>query len=186
MTRNRKRLPPSVRDEVLREAGYMCGNPACRHILTLEVHHMIWVKDDGGDDPANLLALCPNCHSLHTTGIIPSSAIRHWKGMLHALNHAFSRESMDLLLFLMQSNAKRMWLSGDGVLRFAGLIAAGLVEFGEQVWANALSVPGPPPSSSHKLKLTAKGEALVNAWVAGDEDAYRTVLEGPGNNEVVG
>jgi len=37
-------------------------------------------------------------------GHIPESAIRHWKGMLVAMNHAVSKESMDLLLYLHQSN----------------------------------------------------------------------------------
>ncbi len=155
----------------------MCGNPRCRHILTIELHHMVWVKDDGGNDPTNLLALCPNCHSLHTYGHIPPSAIRHWKGILHALNHAFSRESMELLLFLKNKTAQKMWLSGDGVLRFAGLISAGLVNFGEQAWKNFMSMSGTAPSSSHKLRLTSIGDALVDAWLSGDEDAYRKVLE---------
>ena len=134
-------------------------------------------KDDGDNDPTNLIALCANCHNLHTHGHIPQSAIRHWKGILHALNHAFSIESMDLLLFLKNKNAQKMWLSGDGVLRFAGLISAGLVNFGEQAWMNAISFPGPAPTSSHKLCLTSKGDALVDAWLSGDEDAYRKVLE---------
>jgi len=183
MTRNRKHIAPSTRDEVLRESGYMCGNPTCRHVLTLELHHMVWIKDDGGNDPTNLIALCPNCHSLHTAGHIPSSAIRHWKGILHALNHAFSRESMDLLLFLNSKDAQKMWLSGDGVLKFSGLIAAGLVKFEQQAWMNTISIPGPAPSSSHKLKLTEKGEALIAAWLAGDEDSYRKVLEEGGSTD---
>ena len=61
---------------------------------------------------------------------------------------------MDLLLFLNSEDAKKMWLSGDGVLKFSGLIAAGLVKFGEQARMDVISVPGPAPSSSHKLKLT--------------------------------
>lgn len=179
----RKAIPPSVRDEVLQETGYMCGNPTCRHILTLELHHIVWVKEGGSNDASNLIALCPNCHSLHTHGHIPASAIRHWKGILHALNHAFSRESMDLLLLLKTKDAQKMWLSGDGVLRFAGLIAAGLVEFGEQVWMNQLSIPGPAPASSHKLKLSRRGEALVDAWLAGDEAAYVRSLDEGGQSD---
>ncbi len=88
---------------------------------------------------------------------------------------------MVLLLFLKNKDAQKMWLSGDGVLWFAGLISAGLVTFGEQAWMNILSIPGSAPSSSYKLKLTPKGEALVDAWLAGDEAAYRKVLESSGN-----
>ncbi|MEW5948386.1 MAG: HNH endonuclease signature motif containing protein [Thermodesulfobacteriota bacterium] len=146
--------------------------------MTLELHHIVWVKDDGGNEPTNLIALCPNCHSLHTHGHIPDDAIRHWKGILHALNHAFSKESMDLLIFLSKKDVNKMWFSGDGVLKFAGLIAAGLVRFDEQVWANTLRMSGPAPTSSHKLKLTDKGKALVDAWLNGDEEAYRNALSG--------
>src|SRR5437762_14381541 len=98
----RKRRAPtsSIRDEVLREAGYKCANPTCRNILTLQLHHIVWVKDGGGSEPYNLVALCGHCHDLHTQGHIPASAVRHWKGLLVALNQAFSRESSELLLYL--------------------------------------------------------------------------------------
>ncbi len=84
---------------VLLEAGFKCANPRCRHIITLEVHHIVWVKDGGGNEPDNLLALCPNCHSLHTAGHIPQSAIRAWKSLLVSLNNP-NRLSADLLLLL--------------------------------------------------------------------------------------
>jgi 5-methylcytosine-specific restriction endonuclease McrA len=81
----RRDPPPSVRDEVLREAGYKCANPTCRNVLTLQPHHMVWVKDGGGSAAINLIALCGHCHDLHTQGHIPATAISHWKGLLHAL-----------------------------------------------------------------------------------------------------
>ena len=74
-------------------------NPTCRHILTLELHQIVWVKDGGANDPENLLALCPNCHSLHTQGHIPAYAIRTWKSLLLALNSA-NHVTADLLLML--------------------------------------------------------------------------------------
>lgn len=122
---------PGVRDEVLREAGYKCANPTCRNILTLQLHHMVWVKDGGGSSALNLIALCGHCHDQHTHGHIPASAISHWKGLLHALNHAFNKESMDLLLFLSHEGIENVWYTGDGFLKFAGLVAAGLVEIAE-------------------------------------------------------
>jgi hypothetical protein len=102
----------------------MCGNPRCRHILTLELHHIVWVRDGGNNEPSNLLCLCPNCHALHTRGHIPQQAIIHWKGTLEALNRAFSRESRDLRLYLHKTQSKGIWYTGDGLLRFAGLISA--------------------------------------------------------------
>ena len=83
----RRTIPPATRQAVLLEAGYKCANPVCRHILTLELHHIVWVKDDGANDLDNLLALCPNCHSLHTAGHIPASAILAWKSLLQSIGN---------------------------------------------------------------------------------------------------
>lgn len=176
-TQTRRTIPTSVRDEVLREAGYKCANPVCRHILTLNLHHIVWVREGGGNEATNLIALCPNCHSLHTSGHISDAAIRHWKGMLHALNHAFNKESMDLLLFLRHEDAQKMWFSGDGVLKFAGLIASGLADFSQHCFTTIPSSTGPPLSSTHKLKLTEKGKILVDAWLSGDENTYATLIK---------
>ncbi len=158
------------------EAGYMCANPACRNIIIMEIHHIVWVKEGGGDEPSNLLALCPNCHALHTKGEIPQAAIRHWKGMLVALNEAFDRRGMDLLLFL-NKQWKETYYSGDGLLQFAGLIAAGLVEQGASI-GGGLWGGGTPATSVHQLILTERGKLLVEAWLAGDEDKYRALVAG--------
>ena len=180
----RKRRAPtsSIRDEVLREAGYKCANPTCRNILTLQLHHIVWVKDGGGSDAMNLIALCGHCHDLHTQGHIPASAIRHWKGLLHALNHAFNRESMDLLLFLSRSSIENVWYTGHGFLRFAGLVAAGLVEIAESQFAvgvryGSSSAPTTPPTTALRVRLSEKGRMLVDSWLRGDEAQYKSSLE---------
>lgn len=185
--KRRRRTPLSqlVRDEVLREAGYMCANPRCRHILTLHIHHIVWVKEGGSNDPNNLVALCPNCHTLHTQGYIPAEAIKHWKGILHALNNAFNKESLDLLLFL-YSTSEKIWYSGDGVLKFAGLIAADFAEIIQSQSGRGLTkqVGGAffgyddmmlPPGSAHRLALTEKGRAFIESWMTGDEAGLRSV-----------
>lgn len=158
----------------------MCGNPRCRHILTLELHHIVWVRDGGGNEPSNLLCLCPNCHALHTAGHIPQSAILHWKGALEALNRAFNRESRDLLLFLHATDLESIWYTGDGLLRFASLISARLVEIAEikhgegakeRVKGGFLgdyTVEQTPPSTACMVRLSERGRHLVKAWLAGD------------------
>lgn len=167
-----------MKQEVLLEGGYFCANPVCRHVLTLEVHHIVAVKDCGGNDPANLLALCPNCHARFHRRHIPPEAIRHWKGMQVALNEAVGRQSVDLLLFLRKY--ADIWYSGDGVLPFARLIARGLVE----IDATDFSFMAPNEgrlfrSSGHRLKLTDEGALLVEAWVAGDEIKFRRLVGAP-------
>jgi len=49
----RTKISESTKQIVLLEAGYKCANPICRHVLTLELHHIVWVKDEGGDKPEN-------------------------------------------------------------------------------------------------------------------------------------
>jgi HNH endonuclease len=173
----RQKISPSVRDEVLREAGYKCANPTCRNVLTLQLHHMVWVRDGGKNDATNLIALCGHCHDMHTNRHIPASAISYWKGMLHALNHAFNKESMDLLLYLSRPSFENIWYTGDGGLRFAGLVAAGLVEIAESRFSAGIrygkdGVPAAPPTTALRFRLSDKGRLLVNSWLAGDEAAY--------------
>ena len=176
MPNNRKTITTALRDEVLREAGYKCANPTCRNIITLQIHHMIWVKEGGENSANNLIPLCGRCHDLHTQGHISTTAIEYWKGMLHALNHALNRESMDLLLFLTGHSIENIWYSSDALLRFAGLIAAGLVDiinsrFAEGVrWG--LWPPTSPPTTALRLRLSNKGRLLVDSWPQGDQEAY--------------
>ena len=180
--KKRKRPALSVRDEVLREAGYKCANPTCRNILTLQLHHITWVKDGGGNEATNLLALCGHCHDMHTQGHIPDTAIAHWKGLLHALNHAFDRQSMDLLLYLNTTGIENVWYTGDGFLRFAGLVAAGLVEVAESQYAVGArygnSAPTSPPTTAIRVRLSEKGSILVDSWLLGDAAKYAASLSG--------
>jgi hypothetical protein len=162
---------------VLLEAGYKCANPTCRHILTLELHHIVRVKDGGANNPENLLALCPNCHSLHTQGHIPAHAIRTWKSLLLALNSA-NHVTADLLLMLAADEervasgdpktvAPRFRFTGDRLPAPAGLLSSGLITIsarysGANAWGSSMP--------SFEVSLTEKGKALLSAWRSGTED----------------
>jgi hypothetical protein len=84
--------------QVLIEAGYRCGVPTCRNILAIDLHHMEEVREGGGNQAANLLALCPNCHALYHRGTIPKEAIYAWKQVLVSLSAAFDLKTIDLML----------------------------------------------------------------------------------------
>ena len=157
----RKALLIDVRKRVLHEAGYKCGNPICRCILTLDIHHLVPVSEDGADEPENLLALCPNCHALHHKGEIPVESLRAWKMLLLAVNEAFDRRSVDLLLAL--DKVGTTYVSGEGVLECASLIAAGLVKRGSYSTGGAIP--------TYSVSLTDRGRAMVNAWKQGDQEA---------------
>jgi hypothetical protein len=158
---NRKALSVAVKHQVLHEAGYKCGNPVCRTILTLEIHHLERVADGGGDGPENLLALCPNCHALHHRGEIPLESLRAWKMLLLAINEAYDRRSVDLLLML--DAVGMVYVSGDGMLECASLIAGGLVE--RKVFNTGRPIP------NYGVHLTDRGRALVGAWKQGNQVA---------------
>ena len=157
----RKSLPVDVKRLVLHEAGYKCANPVCRTFLTLDIHHLVPVSEKGVDQVHNLLALCANCHALHHQGHIPSESVRAWKMLLLALNEALDRRSIDLLLAI--DTVGPTFVSGEGVLECASLIAAGLVH------RHSFNVGGPVPSYS--ISLTEKGRSMVSGWKRGDQYA---------------
>jgi hypothetical protein len=159
------------------EAGYRCGNPRCPVILAVHIlqdHHIVHVSEDGGNELSNLLALCPNCHALYHAGEISRKSIRHWKGLLLALNHAFDRRGMELLRFLyeIRSNTVPLWYSADGVLQFAGLISAGLARL-----ESIIVTPWQIPETRHQVLLSERGSQLVKAWMAGDETKYMKLVK---------
>jgi 5-methylcytosine-specific restriction endonuclease McrA len=75
----RKAIPFSVQQQVLIEAGYRCGVPTCRNILAIDLHHLVPVNENGQNDIANLLALCPTCHALYHRGTYTKEAVYAWK-----------------------------------------------------------------------------------------------------------
>lgn len=100
-------------------------------------------------------------------GYIPQEAIGRWKLLLQSLNQALDRESLDLLIFLRgYSTGPGSWrfrVSGDGILRLARLINAGLVDPGFRQgsaggWASG-DVHG-----VYEPQLTDRGLRLVEAW----------------------
>ena len=123
----RKKLPLSTVTLVLTESRYRCAVPTCRGILALDTHHLWEVAAGGGDESANLITLCPNCHALCHRGTISQESIYAYKSMLVAIGRAFDIEAVDRLLFVSICPKDYLVLSGDGILHFSRLIAAGLV-----------------------------------------------------------
>jgi hypothetical protein len=121
-----RRVPLDVKRLVLHEAGYKCANPCCRYPLTLDIHHLYYVSEGGSNLAENLVPLCPNCHTEHHNGNIPTDSLRAWKMLLLALNEAFDRHSIDLLLTI-DKVGYIDWISGDGVHTYAPLVASNLI-----------------------------------------------------------
>jgi HNH endonuclease len=165
----RKKLSQQTIIQVLTESGYRCAVPTCRTILAIDLHHIVEVSEDGSDDPANLLALCPTCHALYHRGTISQESVYLWKGVLVALSRAFDVEALDDLLFLSTIQPNQLGVSGDGVLKFSRLIAASLATF------HLLIQNG--PLVMYEVRLTLKGQMLVDAWKAGNREAVANALK---------
>lgn len=166
----RQNISDPLRRQVLAEAGYRCAVPTCRGILALDLHHMEEVQEGGGTTLSNLLALCPTCHALYTRGTITKDAIYSYKAILVSLNAAFDKETIDNLLFLgISSPRQNLLVSGDGVLRFSPLIAAGYADY-------VLVANNANQLVTYTVVLTQKGATLLNAWRSGNRSSLADII----------
>lgn len=170
--RERQRLPIDLVTAILTESGYRCAVPTCRSILALDMHHIWEVEAGGPDEVSNLIALCPSCHALYHRGTIKQESVYAWKSMLVAIGRGFDVDAVDKLLFLAKLPPDQLVLSGDGVLSFARLIAAGLAEFYMKA-NNAWQLV------SYMVRLTAKGRLFIDAWTQGDRAAFERLFPTP-------
>jgi HNH endonuclease len=166
----RAAVPNEVVVAVLAEAGYRCAVPTCRTILAIDPHHIVELSERDGYVVENLLALCPTCHALFQRGVVRRESLYTWKGVLVSLGHAFDLATADHLLFLNRPEAKSLRVSGDGVLQFSRLIAAGLATFGVAMQNGPLIL--------YWVVLTNKGKALVEAWTSGNREAVAQAMQG--------
>jgi hypothetical protein len=178
--RKRKAIPRSVQIQVLAQAGYMCGNPRCRNLLGLDLHHIEPVRDNGPNTPDNLIPLCMLCHGLHTRGEMDRKAIEQWKLILSLVGDALDRDSLDLMKFLYDHETRNvdfpLYVSGDGILRLARLVNTGLVDAGLKFSGVGLSLG--PATTTYTPALTDIGRRLVTAWLDGDAATVRGLLIG--------
>lgn len=170
--REREKLPLTTRMIVLTESGYRCAVPTCRNILALDMHHIWEVSVGGSDDPSNLIALCPTCHALYHRGTIKQESVYVYKAMLVAITRAFDVEAIDKLLFLASCKADFLIVSGDGLLHFGRLIAAGLASV-DQKANNSWQIV------TYAVNISDKGLQLIEAWRQGDRARLRQVMGGP-------
>lgn len=190
----RKDPTPAQRAAILLEAGYKCSNPICPHV-TLDVHHIVAVAEGGKTVLENLIALCVLCHRRITVKEIPESAARVWKGVLVRLNGAFARETIDLLRFLNHEKASEIRYRGGDLLKFAPLVASGLVSIereskspGSYIFAGTAEdaermaaeleeeLEKPELDDTWQVTLSEAGRLLLGSWVAG-QDLTNTGLD---------
>jgi len=74
-------ISKAVRDLLLVQARHRCT--ICLETC-FEVHHIVEQAEGGGDEPANLIVLCPNCHQhrVHRSKEITREQLREYKRRL--------------------------------------------------------------------------------------------------------
>jgi hypothetical protein len=165
----RTRLPAKTQLMLLTEAGYKCGVPTCRNILALDMHHIYEVSEGGSNDPLNLIVICSFCHDLYHRGVIKRESLYVYKSMLVAIAGAFDVLTIDQLLFLEPRAKDFLVVSGDGLLRFARLIAANLASAELKVNNNFQLV-------TYVVNITTKGRMVVQAWREGNRARLEQAL----------
>jgi hypothetical protein len=170
-----RRVPLDVKRLVLHEAGYKCASPRCRYPLTLDVHHLYYVSEGGSNLSDNLLPLCPNCHAEHHNGNISTESLRAWKMLLLALNEAFDRIAIDLLLMVAQLERIR-GITGDGLSAYAALAASGLLAIKRDSLSPVGAVSDRLDKDIFTVALSEKGKLFVEGWRSGDQRAAIELL----------
>ncbi len=94
--------------------------------------------------------------------------------LLLALNEAFDRRSIDILLVLSEQG----WIehiTGDGFPAYAALAASGLI------YVNEAREPGGWSSARicYRIRLTERGQLFVEGWKNGDQTAAIAALPVP-------
>jgi len=172
LTRRRKKLSAETRELLLTECGYRCAVPTCRNVLALDMHHIVEVHVGGPDDPSNLLVLCGYHHDMYHRGHISSDSIYAYKAMLVAISRAFDLDAVDRLLFLSECKKDFLVVSGDGLLHFARLIAAGLATV-EQKANNSWQLV------TYAVNISDRGRLIIEAWKQGDRLRLKKIIGGP-------
>jgi len=170
--RERKKIPTATRELLLTESGYRCGVPRCREILAIDMHHILEVSKGGTNEPTNLIPLCPKCHAYYHRGTISSDAIYTYKALLVSISRGFDVDAVDKLLFLEMMPTDFVVVSGDGLLHFGRLIAAGLATTELKAHNNWQLV-------SYAVNISAKGRLIIQAWKDGDRTRLRNLMAGP-------
>lgn len=72
----REPMPAYVRTHILQRAYCKCENPDCKSDTKPEIHHIDGNRNN--NNPRNLIALCPNCHTRAGDGVYSNSQLRNW------------------------------------------------------------------------------------------------------------
>jgi hypothetical protein len=109
---------------------------------------------------------------MYHRGNITADSIYLYKAMLVAISRAFDIDAVDRLLFLNKCKKDFLAVSGDGLLHFARLIAAGLATVELKANNNWQIV-------TYTVNISEKGRLIIGAWEEGDRIRLKKIIGGP-------
>lgn len=166
----RPAIPTETKRRVLIEAGYRCAIPTCRFPITENAHIVSWARS-GDDSYENLIALCPNCHTLYDSGKIDRVALIAYKKKLMFLNEVYSRFELDVLDYL--KTHKRALIPGELLIK--RLLEEEIVRHEEEIMIQSFS-DGEDILGIFSVILTDKGRKLIEDWSKVDESLTHYTL----------
>jgi hypothetical protein len=103
---SQKALPIKIVKKILAESNSRCAICFGGDITILEIHHIEPRSDGGNNEPENLLAVCPNCHTKITKGIVSVFEVFRAKYQLKNANsiHAGSGAPSNVIQFTRSVN----------------------------------------------------------------------------------
>lgn len=123
----RQNIPAETVRAVLVEAGHRCAIPTCRSTTTEIAHIESWAKSQD-DSFANLIALCPNCHTrFDQKKEIDSKSVRIYKQNLALLNNRYGDVERRVFELVARTKSRILVLGAGGDILLANAAKDGLV-----------------------------------------------------------
>ncbi|WP_082582616.1 HNH endonuclease [Mesorhizobium sp. Root172] len=125
---SRDHIPAETVRAVLVEAGHRCAIPTCRQTTTEIAHIAPWAtsKDNSA---ANLIALCPTCHTRYDQKKeIDRKSIQMYKHNLAILNNRYGEFERRLFSILAKTGDRVLVLGPGADVQVANAVVDGLLE----------------------------------------------------------
>lgn len=160
-------MPAALKRAVLEEAGYACAVPTCRATTTEIAHIEPWAKVQDHTF-ANLIALCPNCHTrFDQRKEIPKQSILRYKDNLAVLNGRYSDLERRLLEEAVGAHRNTIWpIHRSMRLLLRNLLADGMIGRVANHGFGGMSINGQEVEEYYAF--TDKGREFVRRWQAAD------------------
>ena len=162
---NRPAIPAELKRQVLVEAGHRCAIPTCRYPTT-EIAHIVPYAQVQKHEYANLIALCPNCHTRFDKGEIDRKSMLLYKQKIIFISDRYSKFELNVLDYLAKNEKAYI----HGYLQVKNLLDDELIARGAGVaeYRNG-------ELTGFTAVLTQKGKEFLDLWA--DRESSKLTYE---------